>query len=473
MKKGPRRSRLIGALAAASALVLLLASGAVAAREALRFEADDTLAEIQEKISNYGYQFTVGHTWVFDLPPEDKARLLGRRRPAGPAAKAEPPDMGPLAAHLGRALPGRFDWRDVDGRSYIGPIKDQGLCGSCYAFGASAAAECAYNYAMGLYDESRAEFSESWIIWCLGRLSPYYPHFYGCDGSDYDYMELEALTRVGAVPGSNFPYQEDDPGDCPYSGAAIPFRTWGRIGCNDIEAIKTAILVYGAVDASVWVGSAFEAYTGGIYEDSKKTCDDTDPCYFTSTNHIIALVGWDDNGDPDHAGYWILRNSWGEGWGEQGYMRLKYTSANVACEGTYLYFAPTMVSRTPAPDAAGVDPGAPITMIFNQAMDAASLSRALSLTTESVNPARRTVKGTVRLSGDGLTATFVPERGLDTGRDHRVVISTTATDRDGAALPREYAWNFSTRPQTDDARSQSTESLGWFGGCFIQAAAGP
>jgi hypothetical protein len=91
---------------------------------------------------------------------------------------------------------------------------------------------------------------------------------------------------------------------------------------------------YGVVDAAVYAGSAFSAYSGGIYQDSKTSCFSY-PCYYTETNHIIALVGWDDNGGD---GYWILRNSWGTSWGENGYMRIKYTSARVACEAAYLVY---------------------------------------------------------------------------------------------------------------------------------------
>jgi len=80
--------------------------------------------------------------------------------------------------------------------------------------------------------------------------------------------------------------------------------------------MKTALMTYGPLDAAVDVDSAFEAYSGGIFENTNTSCG-ADPCHYTPTNHAVSLVGWDDNGGD---GYWILRNSWGESWGENGYM---------------------------------------------------------------------------------------------------------------------------------------------------------
>jgi C1A family cysteine protease len=304
----------------------------------LKFEPGDTLEEIRAKIKHNGYQFTVGHNWVSDMPAEQKKNFLSRRPPRFPKSTEAWDDMGPLTAHIGETqLPSSFDWRNYNGRSYIGPIRNQGSCGSCYAFGACAAAEGTYNWAMGKYDANCADFSESYIIWCLGRLAKYYDHFFGCDGADYDYYEIEALTAEGVANESDFPYRTSDPGSCTHwSDPTTVFDTWYRIPCNDIEAIKTAIMTYGVVDAAAYVGSAFQGYSGGIYEDTNTSCesdDPDDPCYYAITNHAIALVGWDDNNGD---GYWILRNSWGTTWGEDGYMRIKYTSANVACAVVYL-----------------------------------------------------------------------------------------------------------------------------------------
>jgi len=252
-------------------------------------------------------------------------------------------------------LPTTFDWRNVDGHTYIGPIRNQSTCGSCYAFAAAASAEGTYNWATGNYDDNCADFSESFIIWCLGRLPEYYYHFYGCAGADYDYYELEALTVEGICHESDYPYTVNDPGECTHwDDPTTVFSSWDRIPCNDIDAIKTAIMTYGVIDAAVLATSSFSSYSGGIYSDSNTSCYSS-PCYYTPTNHAIALVGW--GYDDTYGDYWLLRNSWGTSWGEDGYMRIAMTSALVACEATYLISSATSPPTVSidAPDEAAPD----------------------------------------------------------------------------------------------------------------------
>ncbi len=354
-------------LTAVLAAVLLLSVAPVSAgTPKIPFAADDTIEEIRVKIEANGYGFTVDHNRIFDMGPEERGRLF-KRRPSVPTAEAmeKCADQSGGALRLWRtALPSALDWRNYEGRAYIGPVRDQGNCGSCYSFGAAAAAEGAYNLARNLYDENLVDFSEAYIAWCLGALPEYAAHFYGCDGADYDYMELQALTEVGVADEADFPYQDDFAGACPYAGPTTMFRSWHRVPCGDIEAIKLAIMNYGVVDAAVMVTAAFAAYSGGVYEDTLTACDG-DPCAYTPTDHAISLVGWNDNGDAENEGYWILRNSWGSGWGENGYMRIKYRSAVVSCAVSYmvpsvpravLSASPAVVSDTSATITGQINP---------------------------------------------------------------------------------------------------------------------
>ena len=309
-------------------------------KKILRFNKNDTLEKIREKIRQNGYQFKVRHNWVFDMTPEEKENFYGRqpyRHIVGKIPVTD--DPGPLVFNMNKqTLPDKFDWRNHNGHSYIGPVRDQGYCGSCYAFGATAAAEGTYNLAIGRTDADCIDLSESFIMWCLGSLPQYYPHFYGCEGADYDYQELQALVDMGIVRESDFPYITINPGGCTHwNDAKIIFTGWYRIPCGDIDAIKTAIMTYGVVDAAVMTTSAFEAYDSGIYQDGNDTCSSS-PCYYTPTNHAISLVGWDDGQQV-----FILRNSWNQSWGEDGYMRIKYNSAAVACEVCYLVISDIVI----------------------------------------------------------------------------------------------------------------------------------
>ncbi len=334
-------------LFAVAMVVSMLAAVAVAAPQPLlKFEADDTLEELQFKIAMNGFDFEVAHNKIFDMPADQKALFLSRRAPSVPAADTDQAyDIGPLADYLGRKmLPTAFCWTNVSGHTYIGPVRDQGGCGSCYSFGANAAAEGTYNYAMGLYDGNCVDFSESFIIWCLGSIAPYSSHFSGCDGADYDYAELDALCETGVCYESSFPYVETDPGACTHWGdPKVKMSAWYRVPCGDIEAIKTAIMTYGVVDAAVNVDSGFEAYSSGIYNNTATNCD-ASPCYYKPTNHAISLIGWNDNGGN---GYWILRNSWGDTWGEDGYMRISYRAAVVSCEVCYFVYTPATTLNAP------------------------------------------------------------------------------------------------------------------------------
>jgi len=83
-------------------------------------------------------------------------------------------------------------------------------------------------------------------------------------------------------------------------------------------------MTYGPISTAVCVGPSFQSYTGGVFE--------TDEC--TEVNHAVVLTGWDDT--QGNNGVWILRNSWGTGWGEDGYMRIGYGISGVGSCANYI-----------------------------------------------------------------------------------------------------------------------------------------
>lgn len=124
-------------------------------------------------------------------------------------------------------------------------------------------------------------------------------------------------------------------GACKSSQVSHPYKiqSFHGIPNNDREALKAAIYQYGAVGVTMAVCGSFPGYGGGVY--------DSNECNWVGSNHIVALVGWDDNmAHKKGKGAWIVRNSWGTGWGIQGYAYMAYGSARIEENGTYVIYKP-------------------------------------------------------------------------------------------------------------------------------------
>ena len=212
-------------------------------------------------------------------------------------------------------LPDSFDWRD-EVAGGLPSIKNQGSCGSCWAFGTVAPLECNIKIRDGI----EVDLSEQWLVSCNQE-------GYSCSGGwwchDY-FMENGATDPCGdsgAVLEQYFPYTATNaPCNCPYPHDYF-IVDWAYVGDPNgvatVDQIKQAIYDYGPVSVAVCVNTAFHDYTGGVF--SGPTC--------SNINHAVALVGWDDNQGTN--GVWFLRNSWGPGWGEDGYMNIEYGVCDV------------------------------------------------------------------------------------------------------------------------------------------------
>ncbi len=284
---------------------------------------------------------------LLDLMKQNGEPLWENSRGAPPPAVEAIMRTAPLKTFPKGALPSTWDWRNRSGLSYIGAVRNQGSCGSCYSFGAAAAAEGAFNLALGKTGSACVDFSEAYIAWCLGAYGAYSSHFGGCDGADYDYQELEALTVEGICGENQMPYNSgNDPGSCTYGGTTTVFEAWYRVPSGNIDAIKTAIMTYGVVDAAVLTDNAFMNYDTGVFDNNNNDCNSG---YNETSDHAISLVGWDDNPPEGGGGVFILRNSWGSsGTGEGGYMRIRTNAAVVHCAVCYMVYD-SSISTTSAP----------------------------------------------------------------------------------------------------------------------------
>ena len=277
---------------------------------------DSEIADLQTYVEEKGYSFTVGRTSATGCSLDKLCGFVG-------------PDLyddtteNKLAVVTNNDLPDSFSWKD-EGK--VTDIRDQGQCGTCWAFATVAPLESKILIKQGL----TIDLSEQWLVSC--NTAGYSPN---CNRGGFWAHDWHAGTKglcggTGALLESEFGYGSGDGSipSCngPYTHSYF-VTDWdyvdNKYSIPSPNEIKQAIYENGPVAASVYVDDQglFQNYQGGIF--------DTD--LNGRTNHAIVLVGWDD--DP---GYWILRNSWGTGWGEDGYMRIVYGCQSVGYSANYI-----------------------------------------------------------------------------------------------------------------------------------------
>jgi C1A family cysteine protease len=245
------------------------------------------------------------------------------------AAQSQPA----AAVEAAQSFPAVFDWRNQ-----LTVVKDQGSCGSCWAFAATGVFESALSIQAGL----RTDLSEQYLMSCN------IPGW-GCGGGwiAHDYhqdLKLALEPAAGAVLEKDMPYQGRDtactgPNPHPYR-----LTSWEYVGANPAsptdDEMKQAIATHGPIEATVCVGSAFTSYRSG----TTFTKDESSVCGSGKVNHAVVLAGWDDTRGPN--GAWLLRNSWGTSWGDKGYMWIDRQTSNIGYDSTYIVYP----SPGPLPD---------------------------------------------------------------------------------------------------------------------------
>jgi cathepsin L len=211
-------------------------------------------------------------------------------------------------------LPDSVDWR---GQGVVNAIQDQGQCGSCWAFSAIQSIESLYAIA---HSGQLYKLSEQNIVDCVVDDD-------GCDGGwmddAFDYVINSQNGKVNLL--SDYPYTARD-GNCRYNSATAVLVLAGYIdvkeGSEDDLADKVANNgpVAIAIDASNW---SFQLYSSGIYDEPDCSSDWLD--------HGVGAVGYGSVGSVD---YWLVRNSWGVDWGENGYIRMVRNKNNQCGEAT-------------------------------------------------------------------------------------------------------------------------------------------
>jgi len=263
----------------------------------------------------------------------------------------------------GEDLPDSFSWADVDGVSYLTHSLNQHIpqyCGSCWAHGSISSLGDRIKIARGAQGDD-INLSIQFILNCGTETAG------SCYGG-YHTSTFEFIQNTGYIPYDTCqPYMacshDSSEGFCDHVDTSCSAAntcktcdTFAGMGgaCSEIDYFPNATVAeYGLIDyddddkessvhkimAEIYargpVASTINAepivkYTGGIF---------TDDSHSTSTNHIVSIVGW--GTDPDTGvKYWIIRNSWGQYWGEMGYIRLEMGKNLLGSEGEVAWATP-------------------------------------------------------------------------------------------------------------------------------------
>ncbi|XP_007050065.2 PREDICTED: senescence-specific cysteine protease SAG39 [Theobroma cacao] len=199
------------------------------------------------------------------------------------------------------ALPASVDWRK---KGAVTPIKDQAQCGSCWAFSAVAATEGIHQLTTG----KLISLSEQELVDCDTQGEDQ-----GCAGGEMEDAFEFIIRNHGIASEVTYPYKGDD-GTCNKTKEASHAATitgYEVVPANSEKALMKAVAnqpVSVSIDAG---GYAFQFYSSGIF---------TGDCG-TELDHGVTAVGYGTS--EDGTMYWLVKNSWGTGWGEKGYIRMQ------------------------------------------------------------------------------------------------------------------------------------------------------
>jgi len=270
-----------------------------------------------------------GWTKYSDWHPEEFGKLLGFKRSDA--------DRTTVPYNTAQSTLKSLDWRST---GMVTPVKDQGDCGSCWAFSAVEGVESAALMAGTAH--AKTLLSEQQVVSCDTDDD-------GCDGGDLPSAWKYVQGAGGLESETTYPYTSGTSGktkrcknDKDYVSDTSPKNwTYATKPCNyggckkqDENALGTSLTNFGPISICVDAASDnWQNYMSGVM--TPKQCGSSNA---RSMDHCVQLVGMQITDDESSKNYWIVRNSWNTDWGDKGYIHLEMgdNTCGIANEALYL-----------------------------------------------------------------------------------------------------------------------------------------
>lgn len=255
------------------------------------------------RVSNkMGLDWTLGVNFYSDLTPQEfKAYYMRFSHIPRPASD------NVFTADESVSLPTTVDWRT---QGAVTGVKNQGQCGSCWAFSTTGAVEGIE----AIKGHGLVSLSEQQLVDCSGSYGNY-----GCNGGLMD-NAFKYIMANGITTESNYPYVARQQSCNTGAASQVAARITGyqNVAANNMNSLMAAVAQQPTSVAVEADQAAWQSYSGGTV---------TANCG-TSLDHGVLIVGYNSGSSPP---YWIVKNSWGTGWGLGGYIQIGMSTGNGVC----------------------------------------------------------------------------------------------------------------------------------------------